>query len=132
MPAKPIAKIRCAAAYFALVSRHPVEIAVHFDVSTRTIHRWAADPEWEQTLDFLHYNADRSFEVEPRRNIVRDTSDLFIAARHTYQKAILDGHPPHKWARITADATGLTQRRIRNWAKQFQWADTQKENSQKN
>ena len=127
MPTKPIAKIRCAAAYFAIISRNPAEIAVHFDVSTRTIQRWADDPEWEQTLDFLLYNEDRSFEVEPRRDIVRDAGDLFIVARHTYQKAIRDGHPPHKWARITADATGLTQRRIRNWAKQFQWSIHQKE-----
>ena len=122
MPTKPTTKIRHAAAYFALVSRHAATIADHFNVSTRTIHRWADDPEWEQTLNFLNIpDDDRSFEVKPYRDIDRESGDLVAHAREMYQKAIVDGHPPHKLVRITADATGLTPRRIRNWAKRFGW-----------
>ena len=122
MPTKPILKIRHAAAYFALVSRHAATIANHFDVSTRTIHRWADDPEWQQTLDFLNIDEDqRSFEIQPYRDVDRESGDLVENARQIYQKAIREGHPPHKWVRITADTTGLSTPRIRNWAKRFGW-----------
>ena len=123
---KSIAKIHAAATYFAFVSRDINAIAQVFGVDTRTIRRWAKDPHWEIALDTVNYTGDRSFETQPTRDTERDAGDTFEKARTLYIEALNTDMPQHKLASFTAKATGITPRRVRTWAKQFRWADTQK------
>ena len=124
---KSIAKIHAAATYFAFVSRDITAIAKAFSVDTRTIRRWAKDEEWEIALGNVNYTGDRTFETQPYRDTERDAGDTFEKARTLYIEALNSGIPKHKLASLTAKATGLTPRRIRNWAKQFNWEGTQKQ-----
>ena len=121
-----IGKIHAAATYFAFVSRDISEIAQAFSVDTRTIRRWQKDAEWEIALQNVNYTGDRSFDTQPFRDTQRDAGDTFEKARQIYIEALRNGEPKHRLATIAAKATGLTPRRIRNWARQFRWADTQK------
>ena len=118
-----IAKIYAAATYFAFVSRDINAIAQVFGVDTRTIRRWAKDPHWEIALDTVNYTGDRCFETQPYRDTERDAGDTFEKARTLYIEALNTGVPKHKRARLTAEATGLTPRRIRNWANRYGWAN---------
>ena len=121
-----IGKIHAAATYFACVSRDISEIAQVFRVDTRTIRRWQKDAEWEIALQNVNYTSDRSFNTQPFRDTQRDAGDTFEKARQIYIEALRNAEPKHRLATIAAKATGLTPRRIRNWARQFRWADTQK------
>ena len=118
-------KIYAAATYFAFVSRDITAIAKAFGVDTRTIRRWQKDTEWEIALQNVCYTGDRSFETQPHRDTQRDAGDTFEKARTTYIEALNTGVPKHKLARLAAEATGLTPRRVRTWAKQFNWEGTQ-------
>ena len=126
---KSIAKIHAAATYFAFVSRDINAIAQVFGVDTRTIRRWAKDPHWEIALDTVNYTGERSFETQPYRDTERDAGDTFEKARTLYIEARNTGVPKHKRARLVAEATGLTPRRIRNWANRYGWATEMKPNA---
>ena len=65
---KPIHKIRAAAYYFVFVSRNLKRIATDFKVNSRTIKRWAKEPEWTEVLDACDYKGDRDFEVQATRD----------------------------------------------------------------
>ena len=116
---KPTGKIHAAATYFAFVSRDINAIAKAFGVDTRTIRRWAKGPHWEIAWGNVNYTGDRSFETQPARNTQRDAGDSFEKARTLYIEALNTGTPKHTLARLTAEATGLTTRRIRNWANRY-------------
>ena len=126
---KSIGKIHAAATYFAFVSRDITAIAQAFGVDTRTIRRWAQDEEWEIALQNVNYTGDHSFETQPYRDTERDAGDTFEIARTLYIKALNTGVPKHKRARLAAEATGLTPRRIRNWANRYGWAKEMKPNA---
>ena len=121
MPAKPIMKIRRSAAFFAVVSRDRKKIAAHFEVEPRTIYRWATDPEWTKTLDFLGYDGDRTFEGQPLRDTKRDAGDTYEVAKSAYFEAVENGIPPHQRASIVSKTAGITPRRARDWARRFDW-----------
>ena len=123
---KNVGKIHAAATYFAFVSRDITANAQAFGVDTRTIRRWAKDEEWEIALGNVNYTGERSFETQPYRDTERDAGDTFEKTRTLYIEVLNSGIPKHKLASLTAKATGLTPRRVRNWARRFQWADTQK------
>ena len=120
-------KIYAAATYFACVSRDIDTIAQAFGVDTRTIRRWQKDEEWEIALQNVSYTGDRSFDTQPFRDTERDAGKGFNEAHTIYIEALNSGVPKHKLASLTAKATGLTPRRVRNWARQFQWEGTQKQ-----
>ena len=120
---KPIEKIRATAYYFVFVSRNLNRIAKDFQVSPRTIKRWAAEPEWSEVLDACGYQGERAFEVKPPRDAERDAGDAFRNARKIYHKAMKAGKPHHKLAAITESKTGIPRRRIREWAKKYGWGD---------
>ena len=122
---KSFGKIHAAATYFACVSRDISAIAKAFGVDTRTIRRWQKDEEWDVALGNVRYTGDRNFDTQPFRDTERDAGETFEKARMAYIEARNTGVPKHKLARLAAEATGLTPRRIRNWARQFRWADTQ-------
>ena len=126
---KSIAKIHAAATYFAFVSRDINAIAQALGVDTRTIRRWAKDEEWEIALGNVNYTGDRNFETQPYRDTERDAGDTFEKARTLYIEALNTGVPKHKRARLVAEATGLTPRRIRNWANRYGWAKEMKPNA---
>ncbi len=126
---KPVGKIHAAATYFAFVSRDITAIAQAFSVDARTIRRWAKDEEWEIAMQNVNYTGERSFETQPYRDTERDAGDTFEKARTLYIEALNTGVPKHKLARLAAKATGLTPRRIRNWANRYGWATKMKPNA---
>ena len=120
---KPIHKIRATAYYFVYVSRNLKRIARDFGVSERTITRYAADPIWTQVLDDCDYLGDRSFEVQPLRDVARDAGDALENARKEYQKAIKAGVPQHKIAALVERETGIRRQRIRVWSRRYGWRE---------
>ena len=119
----PIAKIHAAAWFFTKHSRDLNAIATEFSVSTDAVRKWAKTPEWDAALDAFKYTGDRSFAKKKTRDAERDAGDLLYQAQDTYTKLIQEGTPDHKLVSMTAEATGLTDRRIRDWAKRYGWAD---------
>ena len=131
----PIA-ISCAASYFAGTSRNLTDIAIHFNVSERTVRRWSQETAWEEALNIWGYNDDRSFEVKPKRDAQRDARELFAAVQQIYKREILDGIPRHRLARIVVElakakkihgSDKLTPKRVREWAKAYRWAENPEE-----
>ena len=123
---KSLVKIHGAAVYFAHVSRDIHEIATTFDVSERSIRRWAEEEkEWEKSLSACGYKGDHTFETKPTRKPDRDTKDLFKAAQEAYVKARKEGKPLHKLPKIIAHGIGdgLSSRRVYEWAKKYGWQD---------
>ena len=120
---KDLAKIHGAAVYFAFVSRDIKEIAATFSVTDRTIRRWCEEePEWGKALDACGYDEDRAFETKPTRDPSREVSKLYIKARTEYRILHQSGCPQHKLASLVAsNVKGLSQRRIREWAKKYAW-----------
>lgn len=124
MAVKPIEKIHAAAFYFARISRDPEKIASAFNVSDRTIRRWAKTPEWHNALDRFGYTGTRELDTPKRRDTVRDAGDTFEQARQMYQHLIADGVPRHKRASKIAEALRLKPRRVREWIKRYNWNET--------
>ena len=120
-------KIYAAATYFACVSRDINAIAQAFSVDTRTIRRWAKDEEWEIALDNVNYTGDRSFETQPTRDTERDAGETFEMARTIYIEALNTGVSETQTCPSRSGSHRLTPRRVRTWARQFQWEGTQKQ-----
>ena len=118
---KPTGKIHAAATYFAFVSRDINAIAKALGVDTRTIRRWQKDTHWESARGNVNYTGNRSFETQPARDTQRDAGTGFSDARTIYLDELNAGTPRHKLASLTAKATGLTVRRVREWAKRYGW-----------
>lgn len=119
----PIEKIHAAAWFFAKHSRDLNTIATEFSVSTDAVRKWAKTPQWDTALDAFKYTGDRSFAKKKTRDAERDAGDLLYHARDTYTKLLQEGTPDHKLVSITAETTGLPDRRIRDWAKRYNWGD---------
>ena len=131
----PVA-ISCAASYFVLESRNLTDIAINFNVSERTVRRWSQDPAWEEALNIWGYNDDRSFEIKPKRDAQRDAPELFAATQQLYKHMVLEEVPRHRLARITVElvkakkiygSDKLTPKRVREWAKAYEWAENPEE-----
>ena len=119
----PIEKIHGAAAIFAFVSRDVHTIKRYFDVSDRTIRRWAETDAFKNALKVLGYTGDHAFEPQPSRDTERDAGDDFRNAREVYQKALNAGEPRHKLAAITEAKTGIPRKKIGTWARKHGWRD---------
>ena len=119
----PIEKIHGAAAIFAFVSRDLNTLAGYFDVSDRTIRRWANLPQFQNALDVFGYTGDRAFEVQPFRDTEREQGQTYRDARDAYIQAMLDGEPQHRWATLAGNAVGLPRQRIHVWAIKHGWRD---------
>ena len=59
--------VTVAAALFAIHTRDAKEIARLLNTSERSVHRWAESEKWEEVLQTLNYEGERSFRVKPRR-----------------------------------------------------------------
>ena len=121
---KNLVKIHGAAVYFAHVSRDIHEIATTFDVSERSVRRWAEEEkEWKESLSACGYKGDHAFESKPTRKPDRDAKDLFKTTQEAYVKARKEGTPLHKLPKIIAHDIGdeLSPRRVYEWAKKYGW-----------
>ena len=116
-------KVIAAASYFAQVSRKVEDISKCFGVDARTIRRWSEHELWEQTLDVLGYEGDRSFQQQPTRDVERDTGGLFSEAKEAYLEAMSRGEPVFRLARIAAERSGVDVSKVRDWAKKYQWRE---------
>ena len=89
--------------------------------SPRQIIRWSKLSEWEQVLELLDYQGDRSFRTKPTRAYNQDE----IASTHeVYKQVIKEGTKPHNAAQITSKRTGLPVARIREWSRRFGWRES--------
>lgn len=117
-------KVIAAASYFGLVSRRVEEIAQKFEVDARTVRRWAGHELWELTLDVIGYSGERHFEQQPNRDVQRDTGGVYDTTKAAYLEAMLRGEPHHRLARIAAGVSGVEVRKVRDWAKRYNWRET--------
>ena len=60
--------VTVAAALFTIHTRDAKEIASLLKTTERTVHRWAENEKWEEVLQTLNYEGERSFRVKPRRS----------------------------------------------------------------
>lgn len=126
MPTKPTEKIRAAAYYFVFVSQDLKRIARDFRVNPLTVKRWAADPIWHATLEICRYTGPRDFHVSPKptRDTIRDNKGIYEKVRDAYLQAIHSGTPKSQLARTTSEQTGVSARKIRDWARRYKWNET--------
>lgn len=96
------------------------ELAERVKVAEGTIYKWVKLPEWEKALDDLKFTGDRTLHRE-WRDIDRESGDLVLRARQTYQQLLADGTPKHKLIPTTARQLDIPIPRVRNWAKRFDW-----------
>jgi len=120
-----IIKTHCAAFYFSHISRDLEEISVIFGVSKDTIRNWSKSSEWADTLEILGYDGDRSFIPNPTRDTARDAGECFEQAKVVYQNAIHAGIPTHQLASFVGETLDVNPRRIRDWAKKYNWRQTE-------
>lgn len=116
-------KVIAGASYFAHVSRKVEDISEAFGVDARTVRRWSDHELWEQTLDVIGYDGSRSFQQKPTRDVERDSGGLYETTQAAYQQAMLRGEPVHRLARIAAESSGVDVRKVRDWAKRYNWRD---------
>ena len=118
-------KLHAAAAIFAQRNGCSAkDIADILNVPLNSVYHYAKQPEWNETLDTLHYTGDRRFKKEITRDALKDSGDLVAAARNIYIEKRRDGNQTHKHA-VTAvcNHLGLDRRRINAWAEKYHWED---------
>lgn len=122
--AKPIelARVHGAAYHFAFISRDKAEIATQLGVSERTIHRYAKMDAWHQALDVFGYTGERAFVKQVTRDASRDNPD-YQRAKSKYRGAYLSCVSNHELASHVEYFTGISAKRVREWAKQHNWHD---------
>ena len=120
--AKPTAKIHAAAFYFAHISRDVREIAEVFDASVWTVrNNWSETPEWHDALDAFAYDGDRHFIHRKTRDTLRENGEDFKKVRDSYLRKLADGVPVHRLPAQVSEETGVSKRRIAQWAERFGW-----------
>ena len=113
--------ITTAACLFVTYTRDAEKIGKALNTTGRTIRRYAETPDWEEVLQIVGYEGERSFRVEATRDTKRDYGEVFEKARARYITAVGQGHSNWKAAGIVAEELGLKQRRVSKWARQFRW-----------
>lgn len=117
-----LALLHGAAYHFAFISRSRHEIADNLGLSQRTITRYAAHPEWDNTLNLYGYTGERSFIPKKRRDTITE-NPTYKKAKQVYLTFIADGIPKHKLASLTAEAVGEKPAKIRDWKRKYNWTD---------
>ena len=111
-----------AAAY--LFTKHPeatdTELANMLAVSQRSLYRWTKRPQWHAALDDLNYTGSRTLRKAKARDAQRE-NPLYTAAKKCYLEARAAGESPAKAARAAETETGIPRRRIKDWAKRYDW-----------
>lgn len=115
--------ITTAACLFVTYTRDAKEIANILKTTDRTIHRYAETELWEEILQIVGYEGERSFRVEATRDTARDYGEVFEKAKEIFIAAVRQGHSNWKAAGIAAEKLGLTQKRVSKWSHQFGWRD---------
>jgi transposase len=86
----------------------------------RQIIRWSKLPEWEQVLELLDYQGDRSFRQQPTRKI--DTKQ--VEATHQVWLGFKKDKGVRNAARLTSEATGINLATVRSWERRFGWRES--------
>ena len=115
-----LVKIHAAAYHFASISRNIQNIADALDVSTDAIRKWEKTPEWGHALKVLDYTGTRDFEKAKTRDTQRDAAD-FDKVRTAYREAQRQGVANHKLATVVGEKTGVSVRKVRDWAREHGW-----------
>ena len=116
-----IVKLHAAAFYFSVSSQNAGEIAKHVGVSERTIHRWAALPQWESALDALGYSGVREFVYHQKRDKQREHGEVYARAKAVYLGFYNEGVSKYKLASQTAEVVKLPREKISRWARTDNW-----------
>jgi len=116
-----VVKLHAAAFYFSAFSQNAGEIARHVGVSERTIHRWAALPEWGSALDALGYTGERAFVYHQKRDKVREHGVVYDHAKSVYMGFYNEGVFKYKRASQTAEVVRLSREKISRWACTENW-----------
>ena len=121
-------KLHAAAAIFA--SRNGCsaqEIADILKMPRNSVYHLANMPEWNEALDDLHYEGDRSFTGEKRgRDTLRDASATVERAKEIYLEKRRDGKKHSRAVNAVLEALPLMvkdRRTINSWARRFNWED---------
>jgi uncharacterized protein YjcR len=88
--------------------------------SPRQVIRWSKLQQWEQVLELLDYQGDRSFRTKPTRAY---NEEQVAYCHEVYTQIIREGTPPRNAARLTSERTGLPVARIREWSRRFGWRE---------
>ena len=116
-------RITIAAGLFAIHTRDAKEIARLVDTSERNIHRWAEREKWEEVLAILGYTGERNFRVRPLRDPERENATVFENVKNAYIAARDHGTPKHKLATLVGKQIGISERKVRYWARKFGWSE---------
>ena len=114
-------RIESAAVVFVRITREKQRLASIFGVTGMCITQWTQTPEFHAKLDELGYTGERSLILQVSRDIYRDTPADYETAKTVYIEAYGSDVPKHKLIDYTAKKTGLEKRRLRYWAKRFDW-----------
>ena len=110
-----------AACLFTTYTRDAKEIADIMNTTDRTIHRYAKTDRWEEVLQIVGYEGERSFRVEATRDPARDYGEVFEKAEEIFIAAVRQGHSNWKAAGIVEEKLAIKQKRALKWARQFGW-----------
>ena len=110
-----------AAWIFATQTRDADEIASLLKTSKRSVERYAESELWAEVLKSLDYQGPRNFRVNPTRETARDANGAFEKAREVYMEAKESGAPKHRWATLTATATGVPLSTLYTWVAKYGW-----------
>ena len=119
-------KLHAAAAIFATRDGCSAqEIADILKMPRNSVYHLANMPEWNEALDDLHYEGDRSFTGEKRgRDTLRDTFATVDRAKEIYLEQRRDGKKHSRAVNAVLEALPLEvkdRRTINSWAKRFNW-----------
>ena len=118
---KTLIKIHAAAYHFAHISRELADIANAFGVCESAVRKWAKTETWTQALDTLGYEGNRKFASLPKRDTTREKPEILETTRTIYCYLLRAGVPRHRLPRLVAEATGVKQRNVYDWAKRYNW-----------
>lgn len=98
------------------------EIADILNVPVNSVYHYAKQPEWNESLDLLCYQGDRSFTRKITRDAAKDNGELVAQARAIYTAERRDGNRNHKKAvSVVCETLDLKRRRVNDWAKKYGW-----------
>lgn len=97
------------------------EIADILNVPVNSVYHYAKQTEWNETLDTLGYNGDRSFAKKPTRDIAKENGGVLEQAKAIYHAERLKGANHKKAVSFVCEQLPLKRRRVNEWAAKYEW-----------